>query len=98
MALNIEINDSFLITSDSLQIVIKRKHTIDPTKSPTFNPEKHSADLRTEWREWKFCGSIATACDVILKQRILESDASSLRQLRDEISTFRRDISDLIGE
>lgn len=98
MALNIEINDSFLITSDSLQIVIKRKHTIDPTKSPSFNSEKHSSEIRTEWREWKFCGSIASACDIILKQRILESEASSLRQLRDEISTFRREISDLIGE
>jgi len=101
MTLNIEINAlnvDHRIISDAMQIVIQRKHTIDPTKSPTFDTTKHSAEIRTEWRDWKYCGSITQVCDVLLKQRILESDATTLRQLRDEIVAFRRRISDLIGD
>lgn len=98
MTLNIVINDAYRITSDATQIVIQRKHTIDPTKSPAFNPEKHSSEIRTEYRDWKYCGSITQAADILLKQRILESDATSLRQLRSEIASFKLEISDLIGD
>ena len=93
MTLNIEISDKYRITSDEMQIVIQRKHTVDPTKAPGFNPEIHSADLRTEWRNWKYCGKVEVALDIILGQEIRESDATSLKQLRDEISAFRREIN-----
>ena len=89
MALNIEISGKYRITSDSMQIVIQRKHTIDPTKSPAFNPEKHSAEIREEWRDWKYCGKVSQALELILRQNILESDAEDLRTLRNEISAFR---------
>lgn len=58
MTLNIEISDKYRLTSDSMQIVIKRKHTVDPTKSPQFDPDKHSADIREEWETWKYCGTV----------------------------------------
>jgi len=97
MTLNIEINGTYRITSDAMQIVVQRKYTVDPTKSPAFDPTKHSAEIRTEWRDWKYCGSITQAIDILLKQRILESDATSLAELRNEIVSFRRQINDLIG-
>ena len=89
MTLSIEISDKYRITSDAMQIVIQRKHTIDPTKSPAFNPDKHSAEIREEWRDWKFCGKVSQAIDLMLAQEIRESDATDLRTLRDEISSFR---------
>lgn len=93
MTLNIEISDKYRITSDAMQIVIQRKHTVDPTKSPAFNPDKHSAALRVEWKDWKYCGKVSQAIDLMLAQEIRESDATDLRTLRNEISSFRREIS-----
>lgn len=97
MTLNIEISGKFRLTSDAMQIVIQRKHTIDPTKSPAFNPEKHSAETREEWKDWKYCGSVAQSIEVIAKQHVLESDATSLEQLRNEIVEFHRHIDELLG-
>lgn len=93
MALDIEISGKYRITSDDMQIIIKRKYTVDPTKSPNFNAEKHSAEIREEWRDWKWCGKVSQAIEIILGQNIRESDARALRTLRNEISSFRREIS-----
>lgn len=101
MTLNIEIKalkDDYRIISDSLQLIVQRKHIVDPTLSPTFNPAKHSAETRIEYRDWKYCGSISQVADVLLKKRILESDATTLRQLRDEITAFKRQINALLDE
>lgn len=98
MTLNIEINVlnvDHRIISDSLQLIIQRKHIVDPTLSPNYKPTM-DATKREEWRDWKYCGSITQAIDILLKQHILESDATSIRQLRNEIVAFRREISDLI--
>lgn len=102
MTLNIEIptqtGATYRITSDDRQIVIQRKHTVDPTKSPAFNAEKHSSEIRTEWRDWKWCAKVEVAIDIIAMQNVLESDATSLEQLRNEIVEFRREIRRLMGE
>lgn len=98
MALNIEIGDKYRITSDEHQIIIQRKHTVDPTKSPAFNPNTMSAEKRTEWRDWKWCSDVPHAIDVIRKQNVFESDATTLDQLRYEITAFRREIRRLMGE
>lgn len=98
MTLNIEISGKYRITSDEMQIVIQRKHTVDPTKAPGFDAEKHSSALREEWRTWKYCGKVEHVLDIIARQRILESDATELAQLRNEIASFRREIRRLMGE
>lgn len=89
--MNIEIADKYRLTSDSLQIIIQRKHTVDPTKSPAFKPGM-DATIRTEWRDWKFVGKPEHALELILRQKMLESDATDLRTLRNEIVEFRREI------
>ncbi len=93
MTLSIEVSGKYRITSDEMQIVIQRKHTVDPTKSPNYDAETMSAELRTEWRNWKYCGKVSQAIELIARQNVLESDATSLKQLRDEISAFRREIN-----
>jgi len=48
MTLNIEISDNYRITSDSTQIIIQRKHLVDPTLSPAYDADKHSSETREE--------------------------------------------------
>ena len=91
MTLNIIIADNYRLTSDSLQIVIQRKHTVDPTKSPAFKPGM-DATVRTEWRDWKYASKPEHALELILRQNMLESEATDLRTLRNEIAEFRREI------
>jgi len=90
--MNIVIADNYRLTSDNMQIVIQRKHTVDPTKSPAFKPGM-DAKLREEWRDWKYVGNPEQALDLILRQTVFESDAEDLKQLRNEIVAFRREIS-----
>lgn len=89
--MNIIIADKYRLTSDSLQIIIQRKHTVDPTKSPAFKSGM-DATIRTEWRDWKYASKPEQALDVILRQNVLESDATTLKELRNEIVEFRREI------
>lgn len=98
MTLNIEIADKYRITSDEMQIVIQRKHTVNPTLSPAFDATKHSSALREEWRNWKYCGKVSQAIELIARQNVLESDATTLEQLRSEIASFKREIRRAMGE
>lgn len=88
--------DEYKLTSDGMQIIIMRKHVIDPTKSPVFNAEKHSTEIREEWKTWKYCGKVEQAIDRILSQRIFESDAQNLKELKSEIVAFRNEIQNLL--
>ena len=98
MTLNIEINEDFRIVSDYHNVIIQRRHIVDPSKSPAFKPGKTDPTIRVEYRDWKYAQTIAQVADIILQQRIRESDATSLRELSNEIASFKREISDLIGE
>lgn len=89
--MNIEIADKYRLTSDSMQIIIQRKHIVDPTKSPAFKPGM-DATARTEWCNWKYASKPEQALDIILRQNVLESDATTLKELRNEIVEFRREI------
>ena len=97
MTLNIEINEDFRIVSDYHNVIIQRRHIVDPRKSPKYT-EGMDATIRVEYRDWKYAQSISQVADIILQQRIRESDAVSIRELLGEIASFKREISDLIGE
>jgi len=98
MTLNIEISDKYHSTSDPTQIIVQRKHLVDPTLSPAYDADKHSSEMREEWRNWKYCGKVTQAIELIARQNVLESDATSLEQLRNEIALFRREIKRAMGE
>lgn len=98
MTLNIEISDNYRITSDNTQIIVQRKHLVDPTLSPAYDADKHSSETREEWRNWKYCGKVTQAIEIIARQNVLDSDATSLEQLRNEIALFRREIKRAMGE
>lgn len=92
MALNIEISGEYRLTSDNYQIVVQRLHFVDPTKSPAFKSGM-DATVRQEWRDWKYCGKLEHALELIIRQRLLESDATTLAQLLNEMSAIKREIS-----
>jgi len=98
MSLNIKISDKYRITSDNTQIIVQRKHLVDPTLSPAYDVDKHSSETREEWRNWKYCGKVTQAIEIIARQNVFESDATSLEQLRNEIALFRREIRRAMGE
>ncbi|TKI52907.1 hypothetical protein FC756_26680, partial [Lysinibacillus mangiferihumi] len=93
--LDVMVNDEYKLTSDGMQIVIMRKHIIDPTKSPIFDETKHSAEIREEWKTWKYSGKVEQALEVILRQRVFESDAVTLKELHQEIITFKQYVKSL---
>lgn len=98
MTLNIDINEDFRIKSDSHNVIIQRPHTVDPRKSPRFIEGETDPTIRVVYRDWKYASNITQVADIILQQRIRESDAVTLRELINEIASFKREINALIGE
>ena len=88
--LDVMVNDEYKLTSDGIQVVVMRKHIIDPTKSPIFDETKHSAETREEWKTWKYCGKVEQALELILRQRVFESEATTLNELHQEIISFKQ--------
>ncbi|WP_181349461.1 hypothetical protein [Thalassobacillus sp. CUG 92003] len=99
MSVNIEFSGGFKITSDSYNWIINRKKTVDPTKSPNWqkrkaegaSPEKHE-----KWTEVSYHGNLDHALDKIVDARMKESEATSLSELREELTEFRREISGVL--
>lgn len=94
--LNIKVTDDYKLTSDGMQIIVQRRHVVDPTKSPIFDETKHSTEIREEWKTWKYCGTVEQAIKIILQQNIFESDAQTLWDLHEEILLFTRQIKHLL--
>lgn len=97
MTLSIEISGKYRITSDPSQIIIQRKKLVDPTKSPKYQLGMPSEPYE-KWEDWKWCGKVTQALDIIALQNVFESDATSLAELRNEITAFNREIRRAMGE
>lgn len=83
---------------DADNIVIERLITVDPTKSPQYDPEKHSGDIRQEWRSiGKYYATIPKALTGLLEYSVRNGQASTLAEVLDEITAFRRHIDALMG-
>lgn len=98
MALSIEIPGGFKIASDSMNILVQRKYTIDPSKSPSFKEGETDPTIREEYKTWKWTSTITNAIDIILQQRIRESDATELSELRKEIIAFKVEMEDALAD
>jgi hypothetical protein len=100
MGLNIEINADYLLTSDSMNVIINRKHIVDPTKSPNWaKREAEGADPtpREEWREAAYHPTIDKAATWILNQTIRDSDVTTLREVIEITQRFNREITAKLG-
>ena len=95
IAINAEYRLAF---PDADNIVIERLVSVDPTKSPTFDPAKHNATIRQEWRGLgKYYATIPKALTGLLEYSIRNGQATTLREALDEITAFRRHIDALMG-
>ncbi|MDQ0154981.1 hypothetical protein [Robertmurraya andreesenii] len=95
MSLNIEVNSEFKLTSDSYQVIVNRKHIVDPTKAPGWaKRQAEGADPtpREEWREVAYCRDVEQALNWIVRQVQLTSSAETISELLDELQAIRREI------
>ncbi len=81
---------------DTLNIVVERLVSIDPTKSPSFDPEKHNGEIRNEYREPKYHATLESALSSLVERAAIESDVSILKELLDEIKQYKREIKRLM--
>ena len=101
MALNIVINKEYRITSDGLNVILQRRHTVDPTKSPNWSRMKaKGADPtpRGEWKDEGYYNTVEAALNGIVDRRIKESNAQSIGELLSEIRQIRREINEVLRQ
>src|SRR5690606_22201808 len=82
---------------DSLNIVVERLVEIDPTKSPAFDPDKHSGAIRYEYREPKYHSTVESALASLVGRAAGDSGAGTLSELVDGITQFKREIRRLMS-
>src|SRR5690625_3158643 len=100
MALNIKVGNEYKITSDDMNVILNRKHIVDPTKSPNWKRRKAegaSPDKRIEWREIGYFGTVEAALDRVVRQGVLESEAESISELTKEMRAIRREIEAVLA-
>ena len=100
MALNIAINENYRITSDAHNVIVLRKHIVDPTKGPNWAKlEAKGADPmpREDWREQSYHGTVAQAIRAIGEQQVRDSEAESLAELLAEIKRVNSEIVAQLG-
>lgn len=96
MALNIEVNSTFKITSDSMNVIVNRSHIVDPTKGPKWKPGD-STETREEWRAEKWFATVEHALKYIVDQSVREGNAETLAELLAEITAIKRQISEVMA-
>src|SRR5690606_24028638 len=100
--MNIEIPGTNLrLISDKLNVIIQRKHTVDPTTGPNWaKREAEGADPTPyeAWRDVNYHSSVEAALAHLVEQKARESTAKTLAELLAEIRQFKRDMSVLITD
>jgi hypothetical protein len=95
MVLNITVNSQYKLTSDSLNVIVNRKHIVDPTKAPGWpQREAEGADPspRETWKEVAYSPTVEKALNYIVDQSIRDSNAQTISELVSEVARIRREI------
>ncbi len=98
--MDIQVNSNFKLTSDAYNVILNRKHIVDPTKSPRWPELKAkgaSGGTQVKWREISYHPTVDSALTKLADLKLRESDATTLEDLRNEISDFRHEISGLLA-
>ncbi|MHC8516832.1 hypothetical protein [Sporosarcina sp. ITBMC105] len=93
----VTINDTnYRLALDADNIQIEQRVTVDPTKSPAFNPAKHDTAIRQEWRSiGKYYTSIPAALEGVLKHAMHSGPDTDVRGLLAELQAFRAELNAL---
>ena len=100
MALNIQITEDFKIVSDTHNIIVQRKHIVDPTKSPNWanlQAKGASSSIREEWRDVSYHPTLEQALKSMLRKRVVNSDATNLTEVLEEIRRFNTEITAILS-
>ena len=99
MALSREVSPDYRITSDAMNVIVNRRHLVDPSKAPNaakMAEAGKSMAVREDWREVGYFSTLEQAIKWTVNQRIREADAGSmeeilaeLRRIADEIKALR---------
>ena len=100
--MNIEIPGTNLrIISDKLNVIVQRKHIVDPTTGPNWaKREAEGADPTqyVAWRDVNYHSTVEKALGWLIEQKARDSEATTLRELLAEIRGFKREMSVLISD
>lgn len=89
----ITINSDYRLSIDETNVQIERQVTVDPTKSPNYNAEKHGTEIRQEWKSLgKFYASIPAALEGVLKHALSSGPDTDVRGLLVEFQAFRAEL------
>lgn len=92
----IAINEDYRLSMDADNIQIERQVTVDPTKSPAFDPAKHDATLRQEWRSiGKYYTNIPAALEGVMHHALRNGPDTDVRGLLVELQSFRAELNAL---
>lgn len=101
MALNIQVTEDYRITSDKFNIIVNERHFADPTKAPNWKKreaEGASPEPREVWTEVSFHSTVEDAMNKIVDKTVLNSEATTISELRNDIRQIRRDIERVLAK
>lgn len=93
--MDIQVNEDYKLTSDSMNVIINRKKIVDPKKSPNWpkmQAEGKSGEPYEKWEEVSYHSTVDRALEWILDRQIKESDAQSISELLEDIKGFKAKI------
>lgn len=90
--MDVKIFDDYRLTSDTHCVIVNKRYFTDPTKSPKFDPAKDDSTPREKWREVAYYATVDQCLRYIADQRIRESDARTIEELRYDIRKINGEI------
>lgn len=98
--MNVQIGEDYRLTTKPGEsyITIERRKIVDPLSSPMARKADYDGPTEPyeKWTDWKFPQSLEQALDILAKQNLYDSDATSLDELASEMQRFRRSMVEAI--
>jgi len=94
MALNIVIDERYKLTSDEDNVIISRRTKTQPEHlKKIFRPD---APDEVRYKAVSYYPDITSAVKGLLKDKVKQSNATSLKELLEEINNFEKHIESLV--
>jgi|GEM_PF-2021848 len=96
-ALIVAITPDYRLTADERNYTLQRRHIVDPTRSPWFNAETHSAEQREKWRDIGFytlnAAGLARLVEVVAIRTV--NDRTSFVTIAEIVAEYRVEVARL---
>jgi hypothetical protein len=98
--MNIQVNETYRITSDSHNYIVNESRMVDPTKSPNWaKREAEGADPtpKAKYFEVSYHGTLEGALKSIIDRQLKTSDATNIRELLDYLRKFKAEMDAVLS-